>query len=105
MNKTDLIFNISEKTGLPKTACREIIDLVLECVIERLTAGERVTLSNFGAFSVALPTTEQAVDYLRYGSVAGNITCRAETIHGYVKRDHQRIVRIAETKNRSQYAE
>jgi|GluameStandDraft_1065615.scaffolds.fasta_scaffold06127_6 DNA-binding protein HU-beta len=53
MNKTDLIFNISQKTGLPKTTCREIIDLVLDCVIERLIAGERVTLSNFGAFSVA----------------------------------------------------
>lgn len=53
MNKTDLIQNIAQQTGFPKTTCRDIIDMVLECITERLIAGERVTLSNFGAFTVS----------------------------------------------------
>ncbi len=50
MNKTDLINEISDKTGLTKTKSGEVINSILDSIQESLSKGEKVTLVGFGTF-------------------------------------------------------
>ncbi|OGG90134.1 hypothetical protein A3C68_00700 [Candidatus Kuenenbacteria bacterium RIFCSPHIGHO2_02_FULL_42_29] len=50
MNKANLIDKISVKTGLEKRQVLQVLDAFEEVVIERLKAGDEVTLTGFGTF-------------------------------------------------------
>lgn len=51
MNKAELIDAISEKVGVPKKETESIIDSMLNIIVDKLKAGQEVTLTGFGAFS------------------------------------------------------
>jgi DNA-binding protein HU-beta len=53
MNKTDLVNQISKKTGLTKSKSNEVIDAFISSVTESLTEGEKVTLVGFGTFATS----------------------------------------------------
>ncbi|MBU3654945.1 MAG: HU family DNA-binding protein [Holosporaceae bacterium] len=53
MNKSDLIAQVAEKTGVSKTETGKIVDCVLECVEGALKSGDEVRLIGFGTFTVA----------------------------------------------------
>ena len=53
MNRTELINVMSAKMGTTKKAAGEAIDAFVEAVVETVTAGEEVSISGFGKFSVA----------------------------------------------------
>jgi len=50
MNKANLIDKISVKTGLEKRQVLQVLDTFEEVVIDRLKAGDEVTLTGFGTF-------------------------------------------------------
>jgi DNA-binding protein HU-beta len=70
MNKTQLVENVSESTGLSKSAAAKAVDATLGAVTEALKEGQTVTLIGFGAFSVRTrkartgrdPRTGQVID-------------------------------------------
>ncbi|MFN0121023.1 MAG: HU family DNA-binding protein [Blastocatellia bacterium] len=52
MNKSDLIDKVAREAGISKVAADRAIDSILAGVSEGLLKGERVTLANFGTFSL-----------------------------------------------------
>ena len=50
MNKANLIDKISVKTGLEKRQVLQVLDTFEEVVIDRLKAGDEVTLTGCGTF-------------------------------------------------------
>jgi DNA-binding protein HU-beta len=50
MNKSDLINEVSDKTGLTKTKANQAIDAIVEAIQNSLSVGEKVTLVGFGTF-------------------------------------------------------
>ena len=52
MNKSDLLMNISEKSGLKKSEAEKALNAFLETVQEALKAGDKVQLVGFGTFEV-----------------------------------------------------
>lgn len=52
MNKSDLIFAISEKTNVSKKSAEESINAFVEVVSEALKENEKVQLIGFGTFEV-----------------------------------------------------
>jgi DNA-binding protein HU-beta len=50
MNKSDLINEISTKTGLTKTKSSEVIEGIVETIQNALVNGDKVTLVGFGTF-------------------------------------------------------
>ncbi len=50
MNKSDLINQVSDKTGLTKTKANQAIDAIVEAIQNSLSMGEKVTLVGFGTF-------------------------------------------------------
>ncbi len=50
MNKASLIDKISEKTEVERRLVLQVLDAFEETVIERLKAGDEVTLTGFGTF-------------------------------------------------------
>ncbi len=50
MNKASLIEKIAEKTGIEKREVTQVLDSFEATVIERLKAGDEVTLTGFGTF-------------------------------------------------------
>ena len=50
MNKANLIDKISVKTGLEKRQVLQVLETFEEVVIDRLKAGDEVTLTGFGTF-------------------------------------------------------
>jgi DNA-binding protein HU-beta len=54
MNKEDLIERIVKDTGITKDKARIALDSVVEGITQALRKGNRVSLSGFGTFSVAL---------------------------------------------------
>lgn len=51
MNKAELIDEISNKVGISKKEVEDVIDTLTKTIIEKLKAGQEVTLTGFGAFS------------------------------------------------------
>ncbi|MDD2807696.1 MAG: HU family DNA-binding protein [Patescibacteria group bacterium] len=51
MNKADLIDEISNKVGVSKKEVEDVIDTLTKTIIDKLKAGQEVTLTGFGAFS------------------------------------------------------
>lgn len=52
MNKSDLIGQVADKTGMTKKAASEAVESVFSVISEALSAGEKVTLVGFGTFEV-----------------------------------------------------
>lgn len=53
MNKSDLINEISNSTGLTKTKSCEAIDAMVNAIESSLSKGEKVTLVGFGTFDTS----------------------------------------------------
>jgi nucleoid DNA-binding protein len=50
--KQDIVQNIVERTGLPRTRAEAAVDTVFDRLKRALAAGERIELRGFGVFSV-----------------------------------------------------
>lgn len=50
MNKTELIAAVAEKAGLSKKDADAAVNTVLDTIIERVAAGDKVQLVGFGTF-------------------------------------------------------
>ena len=52
MIKQDIVHQVIERTGLPRTKAEAAVDTVFEGLKQALAAGERIELRGFGVFSV-----------------------------------------------------
>jgi integration host factor subunit beta len=50
MTKAELVTQVALKTELTKQQTAEVVDLLLQCIIEALQAGDKVELRGFGSF-------------------------------------------------------
>ena len=50
MTKAELVTQVALKTELTKQQSAEVVDLLLECIIKALQAGDKVELRGFGSF-------------------------------------------------------
>jgi DNA-binding protein HU-beta len=53
MNKADLTELLAERAGLSKVKAASYVNTVIEAIQETLVNGEKVTLSDFGTFTVS----------------------------------------------------
>ena len=53
MNKADLVNVMSETGNISKSQTTKALDAMLDAIVEALKAGDKVTLVNFGTFSVS----------------------------------------------------
>ena len=53
MNKADLTEKLAERAGIPKVRAANYINILTEAVQEALVANEKVTISDFGTFTVS----------------------------------------------------
>lgn len=69
MNKSELITQVTQRTGLTKLQAERSVNAALETIAQTLQQGQKVQLSGFGTFEVRLrqarvgrnPQTRQAV--------------------------------------------
>lgn len=52
MNRSEMIVNMAEKSGLPQKDCEAALSAVLEVIEDALKAGGKVQLVGFGTFEV-----------------------------------------------------
>ena len=52
MNKTDLINNVIEQTGLKKKDCDKLVTAFIDAIAETLAKGDKVQIVGFGTFEV-----------------------------------------------------
>ena len=50
MTKAELVTQVALKTELTKQQTAEVVDLLFECIIKALQAGDKVELRGFGSF-------------------------------------------------------
>lgn len=62
MNKKELIKAISEKLGVTQKAAGEQVDAIIDVITETLVAGDEVSLTGFGKFSVVERAERQGVN-------------------------------------------
>ena len=53
MNKADLTEQLSIKASIPKIRAAHYVNIVMDTVQDALTKGEKVTISDFGTFTVS----------------------------------------------------
>lgn len=53
MTKTELIAAISERTALPKSNVKAMVDAFSDAVAEALSEGDKVSIIGFGTFKVS----------------------------------------------------
>jgi DNA-binding protein HU-beta len=53
MNKADLTEALAAKANIPKVRAASYINIVMATIQEALTNGEKVTISDFGTFTVS----------------------------------------------------
>jgi nucleoid DNA-binding protein len=53
MNKADLTELLAERAGIPKVRAASYVNVVIDAVQEALVRNEKVTLSDFGTFTVS----------------------------------------------------
>lgn len=53
MNKADLTKVLAERAGIPKVRAAEYINILTESIEESLVRDEKVTISDFGTFTVS----------------------------------------------------
>ena len=52
MNKADLTEALAERADIPKVRAAQYINILVESIHEALVSGEKVTISDFGTFTV-----------------------------------------------------
>ena len=52
VTRADLTDAVHRETGLPRRDAAELVDMAIEAIAERLSAGETVMISGFGSFRV-----------------------------------------------------
>lgn len=52
LTKSDLIAEVAQRLGVPKTHVRLILDAMVEVMIESISNGVKVNLTGFGAFEL-----------------------------------------------------
>lgn len=52
MNKSELILEVSQRTGLTRLQAEQAVNVSLDVMAQTLGAGEKVQLSGFGTFEV-----------------------------------------------------
>lgn len=50
MNRSDLVYEVADKTGLTVTDCDQVIRAFIESMTSYIARGEKITLSGFGTF-------------------------------------------------------
>lgn len=53
MNKADLTETLAERANIPKVRAASYINILTDAIQQALTSGEKVTISDFGTFSVS----------------------------------------------------
>jgi nucleoid DNA-binding protein len=53
MNKADLTEKLAERADIPKVRAAQYINILVTSIQEALEAGEKVTISDFGTFTVS----------------------------------------------------
>ena len=53
MNKADLTEILADRAGIPKVRAARCINIVMQAISEALQRDEKVTLSDFGTFTVS----------------------------------------------------
>lgn len=53
MNKQDIIDQFAAKAGIPKVRAAQYTNTVMAAIQEALLAGDKVTISDFGTFTVS----------------------------------------------------
>ncbi len=53
MNKADLTEALARRAGIPKVRAAGYINILTETIQEALTNGEKVTISDFGTFTIS----------------------------------------------------
>ena len=59
MTKNDLADKVAERTGLPASQARQVLEATIETVSDELAAGGEVALAGFGKFSVSHRSARQ----------------------------------------------
>lgn len=54
MNKAELVYEMAALTGINKKKANKVLDVFIKTVTEELVAGNKVCISGFGHFEVAL---------------------------------------------------
>lgn len=62
MNKSELIAQVADKTGLTKKAAGESVEAVLSAIENALAKGDKVTLVGFGTFEVRSRAARKGVN-------------------------------------------
>jgi integration host factor subunit beta len=52
ITKSELIDHLSTKLNLPRAKAEQMIDIILDCMITQLKAGDGIEIRGFGSFSV-----------------------------------------------------
>ena len=52
VTRADLTDAVRRETGLPRCNAAELVEMAIEAIAERLSAGETVTIFGFGSFRV-----------------------------------------------------
>ncbi|RHJ90155.1 HU family DNA-binding protein [Parabacteroides bouchesdurhonensis] len=60
MNKSQLVNELSERTGRNQRELRSIVEEMMNIIAEGIKKGERVSLQNFGTFKPRLQTSRLA---------------------------------------------
>ena len=53
MNKADLTQRLASRAGIPKVRAAAYINIITEAIQEALISGDKVTISDFGTFTVS----------------------------------------------------
>ena len=62
MNKSELIDQIAEKSGLTKVDAKKALDATVDAIKEALAAGDKVALIGFGTFSVNVRAAREGIN-------------------------------------------
>lgn len=62
MNKSELVADVAEKSGLTKKAAGDAVEAVLGAISDALAVGEKVTLVGFGTFEVRSRAARKGVN-------------------------------------------
>lgn len=62
MNKSELVSEIAEETGLSKVDSKKALDAFIATVISSLKTGRKVSLVGFGTFSIGIRRTRNGIN-------------------------------------------
>lgn len=62
MNKTELIAQVAETTGLSKTEVKKVIDGTMKTIVDAVKSEEKVVLVGFGSFGVTVRAEHQGIN-------------------------------------------